>query len=232
MLAMILISGITYKILAQHAEAIAEITEGGTSLPLSGSAFMLAFLSSSNFSLITAIFVAIAVCGDYDAQIVKNVYARGYSRGQCYFSKMIYTFTAATIMFAALFAASALIGAAVFGLDDVQGKTFLLVAMQYIVSMAEVALYFAISSSIRKLGGSIPVCIFAPMLISLLLELADTALKTDGFKVASVWFSSFEIDLTNIAIGTERIVVCAVLSVVYAAAFIVIGYAINRKTEI
>lgn len=232
MLAMILISGVTYKILAAHADAIAEITEGEQVLPLTGGDFMLGFLSASSFSLITSIFVSIVVCGDYESQVVKNIYARGYSRENFYFAKLIYVFTVTTVMFLSAFAVSAAFGIAFFGTDGIQGKSFLLIAMQYLACMAEVALYFALSSMLKKLGASIAVCIFAPMIVSLLLGLADTALKIKDFKVASVWISSFTSDLINPAVGTGRIVACAVLSVVYIVLFIGAGFAVNRKTEV
>ena len=232
MVAMILISGFTYKMLADHAEAIAEITEGEQSLPLSGGAFMLSFLSASNFSLISAIFVSIVVCGDYESQIVKNVYARGYSRNSYYFSKLLYVFAVTTVMFIATFAVSALLGLVLFGFDGVEGKIFLLIAMQYIVTMAVIALYFSIAFMIKKLGGTIAVCIFAPMLVSLLFELADTALKLNDFKVASVWLSSFTTDLSVLTVGMGRIIACVLLSVAYAVAFIFAGCAVNRNSEV
>ena len=232
MIAMILISGITAKIFVRYASQIAEISNGEEQLPISAGEFMLGMLSASSFSMISAIFVAIVVCGDYESQIIKNIYAKGYSRGNYYFSKMIYVFVATTIMFVSIFAASTLLGAVLFGTDGIEGKVFLLVAIQYVVAMAEVSAFFALSSALKKLGGSIAVGILAPLVISLLLELADTALKIKDFKVASVWLSSFTSDLTNIAIGPERIAVCAALSVVYAVLFIWAGFAINRKTEV
>lgn len=232
MLAMMLISGITYKIMSDHAAEIAEITEGQQLLPKSGGAFMLGFLSASSFAMISAILVSILVCGDYESQIVKNIYARGYSRENFYFAKLIYVFTVISVMFLAAFAVSALFGIAVFGDDGIDGRTFLLIAMQYIVCLAEVSLYFALCSAIKKLGASIAVCIFAPIVLSLLFELADTSLKINDFKVASVWMESFLSDLSSVSISAERLIVCVALSVVYAAIFIFTGYRISKKTDL
>lgn len=231
MLAMIIISGITYKVLAKHAASIAEITEG-EQLPLTAEAFILGLLSASSFSMISAIFVSIVVCSDYENQIIKNVYARGYSRSSFYFSKMIYVFVAMTVMFITVFAVSVLLGVTLFGTEGIETKTFLLMAAQYVVAMAEVAAFFALSSAIKKLGASIAVGIFAPLIISLLLELADTALKLKDFKVAKIWLSSFTTDLSDITVETGRILACVALSVVYAALFLVAGFAVNKKTEI
>ena len=234
MIAMILITGITYKVVLDYMPETAEAveTEGGETLPKTFSGFLLGFLSASNFSLIAAVFVSIVVCTDYEGQIIKNIYARGYSRENYYLSKLIYVFTVTTVMFLAAFTVSALFGAVFFGTSGIDGKCFLLIAIQYLASMAEVALYFAISSMIKKLGGAIAICIFAPMLVSLLLGLGDTALKLEDFKITNAWLSSFTSDLANSTVGTGRIVACAVLSVVYAVLFIAAGFAFNRKTEV
>ena len=170
MVAMMVISGITYKIMLDHADKIAEITEGQEILPKSGGAFMLGFLSASSFSMIAAVLVSILVCGDYESRIVKNIYARGYSRESFYFAKLVYVFTVITVMFVAAFAVSAAFGAAVFGTEGMEGRAFLLIAVQYIVALAEASLYFLLCSAIKKLGASVAVCIFAPLLFSLLLQ--------------------------------------------------------------
>ncbi|MBQ9485675.1 MAG: ABC transporter permease [Clostridia bacterium] len=230
MTAMLLISGVTYKILADHASEIAEIT-GGESLPLNCADFILNFLSASSFSLISAVFVAITVCDDYESKIIKTVYARGYSRSGFYFAKLVYVLVAVSVMFIVECAAATVIGAAVFGLKGTEGKTALLLAVQYLACLSGAALYFALSVAIKKLGFSIAAGIFFPMIISLLLTLADSAIKTDKFKVADFWISSFTTSLSSAA-DAKRIIVCAVLSAVYAAAFIGAGFAFARKTEV
>ena len=70
------------------------------------------------------------------------------------------------------------------------------------------------------------------MIVPLLLALADTVLKTDGFKIEELWISSFLTSLTNSEEVTGRIIACVLGAVAYTAAFIAAGYAANRKTEI
>lgn len=234
MIAMILITGITYKVILEYMPdtAAAVETEGGGILPKTFSGFLLGFVSASMFSMLTAIFVSIAVCDDYDNQIVKNIYARGYSRENCYFAKLIYVLAVTTFMFLCSLIFAAVIGGAFFGFNGVNGKTFILLGGQYIVCMSGVAFSFAIASAIRKLGATIAINIIVPMIIPLLLELADTLLKIKGFKIEEIWVSSFLTSLTNIDEVTGRIVACILGAVAYTAAFIAAGYAVNKKTEV
>lgn len=234
MIVMILITGVTYKVVLNYMPETAEAmeTEGGEVLPKTFSGFLLGFVSASMFSMLTAIFVSIVVCDDYDNQIVKNIYARGYSRENCYFAKLIYVFAVTTIMFLVALVFAGAIGSAFFGFNGVSGKTFILLGGQYVVCMSGVAFSFAIASAIRKLGATIAANIIIPMIVPLLLGLADTVLKINGFKIEEIWIASFLTSLTNIEEVTGRIIACVLGSVAYTAAFIAAGYAVNGKTEI
>ena len=234
MIVMILITGITYKVVLEYMPETVEAveTEGGEMLPKTFSGFLLGFVSASMFSMLTAIFVSIVVCDDYDNQIVKNIYARGYSRENCYFAKLIYVLAVTTCMFLCSLIFAAAIGGAFFGFNGVSGKMFILLGGQYVVCMSGVAFSFAIASAIRKLGATIAINIIVPMIVPLLLELADTLLKIDGFKIEEIWISSFLTSLTNIEEVTGRIIVCFLGAVAYTAAFIAAGYVVNKKTEI
>ena len=57
-------------------------------LGLSGINSLIGALSSSSFTMISGIFVALFVCEDYTSQTVKNIYAKGYSRTKVYLSKL------------------------------------------------------------------------------------------------------------------------------------------------
>ena len=232
MLAMLLVSGITTKIILNIPEIASAAEATGDTVPATFSDFLLGFSSASMFSMLTAIFVSIIVCTDYESQIVKNIYARGYSRNNHYFAKLIYAFAATTFMFLFAVIFAAIIGGALFGVGGINGKTFILLVGQYIVCMSGVALSFAIASIMKKLGGTIAVNILFPMIIPLLFELADTALKLKNFKVAEVWVSSFLTSLMNPNEVAGRIVACVLGAIAYAVAFIAVGYVINKKSEV
>ena len=233
MLAMILIMGITYKIVLETMPEVSEAAEAtGESIPATFSSFLLGFSSVSMFSMLTAIFTSIVVCGDYDSQIVKNIYARGYSREHHYFAKLLYVFVTTTVMFLFAVIVSCAVGGALFGFEGVTGKIFLLLCGQYVVCMSGVAFSFAFAEIIKILGAAIAVNILAPTIIPLIFELADTALKIKDFKISDVWMSSFLTSLMNLDEVTGRIIVCIVGAIVYAALFIAAGFFASRKTEV
>ena len=232
MAAMLLITGISYKILANYAAEIGEISGGETIIPQTFQAFLLTFASASNFSMLTAIFVSIIVCDDYDNHIVKNIFSRGYSRPNFYFAKLVYVFITTSIMFLCMVVLALAFGGAVFGFEGIEGRVFLLIGGQYVVCMAGVALCYFIAMAVKKLGGTIALNIIVPTFVPLLLGLADTALKIKNFKIADIWCDSFLKSLTDTGVGTGRLIACFIGSIIYIAVFIFAGYAVSRKTEV
>lgn len=232
MLAFTVISMLTTKLLAGLADQINEIGEEfGETFSVAGESVLLGFLSAGNFSLLTAIFVGIVVCDDYENHIIKNIFARGYSRSDFYFAKFIYLVVATSIMFVASVALSAVLSELLFGINGDIGKIALLISLQYLASLAGVSLYFFISVAVKKLGGAIALNIIAPSIVSLLLALADTVIKSENFSLADYWLSAFTNTLSDMTVDTTKIIVCAALSVVYLLVFMLLGYKFNERTE-
>lgn len=230
MAVMLLIAGASYKILANYAKEIGEIS--GETLPQTFQAFILSFVSASNFSMLTAIFVSIIVCDDYDNHIVKNIFSRGYSRTSFYFAKLVYVFITTSIMFFGMAVLALIFGGVLFGFEGLSERVILLIIGQYVVSMSGVALCFFIAMAVKKLGGTIALNIIVPMFVPLLLGLADTAFKLSEFKFTDVWSDSFLKSLSDINVGTGRLVACILGSLVYIAVFVFAGYAASKKTEV
>lgn len=232
MLAFIVISMLTTKLLAGLADQINEIgAEFGETFSVAGESVLLGFLSAGNFSLLTAIFVGIVVCDDYENHIIKNIFARGYSRSDFYFAKFIYLVVATSIMFVASVALSAVLSELLFGINGDIGKIALLISLQYLASLAGVSLYFFISVAVKKLGGAIALNIIVPSIVALLLGLFDELIKTDKFSIAKYWYSSFTNSLSDITVDKNRIIVCGVLSAIYLLVFMLLGHKFNERTE-
>lgn len=233
MIAFVVLSALTMKLLESLADQINEVGETfGESFTVSGESVLLGFVSSSNFTILAAIFVAIVVCDDYENGIIKNIFARGYSRSEFFFAKFVYLIATTSIMIIAAITVSGIMGVAFFGINGDAGKIILLIFVQYFACMASVALFFAVSVIIKKLGGSIAINIIAPIVIELLLSLANSLLKIDGFSFGDVWISSFTTSLAVITVETGRIIVCAILSAAYIVAFTATGYIFSEKTEV
>lgn len=231
-----LIAAFTSKFLADFVteanEAASELS--GETMPVSGLGILLGFASMGNFQLLAAIFVSINVCDDYENSIVKNIFSRGYSRVNYCFAKFVYVLAVTSIMCLISVALSAVLGAALFGIESADfGKVILLLFLQYIVCMTCVSLFFCISTALRKLGASIAVNILVPSVFSLILGLIDTLLiKSSDFAVSDGWFMNFTTDLSDLTVGAGRIAFCAAASIIYFAAFTLLGTLAGKKAEI
>lgn len=232
MLAFLVISALTMKVLENFSEQLSDIGEEfGESFTVSGSGLLLGFLSNCNFALLTAIFVAIVVCDDYDSHIVKNIFSRGYSRSDFYFAKLIYVIVTTSIMFVAAVAVSAVLSEILFGLEGNVRKMIYLISAQYLASLATVSLYFALCTVIKKLGASIAANIIAPSVAGLLLTLLDQVIKSEDFRIADYWVSSLTNKLSDIAAVKTDVIVCSLLAVAYFVVFTVVGYVFSERSE-
>ena len=222
-----LITKFTYNFAAQFAgEDLATLP------PVSSAELILSAVSDSLLVLLCAIAVPIIVVEDYEHGIVKNVYAKGYERGQVYFAKLVYSAACVTLLFIAEIICASLINGIVFGFEWVGGKGFGLICAQYLAFIATFSFYFAVSSSFKKTGASIAINIFMPSVVAILLDLITLALGNENLILTNYWISSLLSDLSSISVTSARITECMIIAVIYIGAFITGGYFINRNTEV
>ena len=210
--------------------ALAENAELNMTMPTAKSA-LLSAVSSSNFTMICGIFIALFVCTDYDQQTIKNVYSRGFSRNNVYFAKFIVCVLSTVAMFAVTLIFTYVAGGVMFDGTAETGNYAGLIAGQLLYCLAYSSFVFAVSLIVKKVGISIALAILGPSLIGTVVNLADAFLKIENFKIGSYWLDGFIGDLTSLTTDSTRLTVCIVLSLVYAAVFVVTGYLINRKQE-
>ena len=211
-------------------QALVNNSEISMAIP-SGKSTLLSAVSSSNFTMICGIFIALFVCTDYDQQTIKNVYSRGFSRTAVYFAKFIACVVSTLIMFAFTLLFTYAVGNAMFDGTAESGNYAGLLIGQLLYCVASASFVFAVCLIVKKVGVSIALAILGPSIIGTVLNLADAFLKIDSFKIGNYWLDGFIGDLSVIGTDTTRLVVCIVLSVVYAAAFIVGGFFINKNQE-
>ncbi len=211
------------------------IADGNPELPMgatSGKSAMLSAVSSSSFTMICGIFLALFVCSDYSEQTIKNIYSRGFSRGKVYIAKFTAGITATIIMFAVTLLFNLAAGSLIFGNGaSPSGNYAGLILGQLITCIAYSSFVFAICLIVKKVGSSIALAILGPSLISALLSLADAFLKIENFKISGYWLEGLLGDLSSAATSTSRLTVCIILSIIYAVAFATAGYFINKKQD-
>ena len=226
MVALLFLSAITTKALVNGSPEYAAQFKG------SGIDSMIGALGNCSFLLIAGIFTALTVCEDYEQQTVKNIFSRGYSRRSVYTAKLMTVWIATSVMFLIAEVAALISGNLYFGIGETESLRFLTVlGVQYVVAMANVAMFFAISSVLRKNGSSIAATIVAPMLVNVVLSFADSLLKLRDVSLTNYWLSSFLGDLT-LSVESGRMTVCLVASLIYIPVFVFAGIRINRKIEL
>ncbi len=207
--------------------------DGESILPeLSFNAFFLSAARAGNFSILAAVFIGIVANEDFERRTIKNVYAKGYSRTQVYFSKLIYCVTCTTIIFFACACSAALFGAIFIGTTDFEIKVIWLMLSQYVAALAEITFYFLLASMFKRIAPTIAIGIVGTGIISLVLGLISLALNINGFSLPEYWFSTFLSSLSELNVKTERIVTCLIASAAYIAAFTGLGLLCNRKNEV
>lgn len=234
MLGMALMSAALYRLMMDTATAQSMgVSISPSALAPGGISFGLTGIDSSNFVMITGIVIVLAVCDDFEQHTVKTIFARGYSRLQMYFTKLIAVFAAVTACFVIVMAGAMAIGIAMFGKEDADaGKVFLLLGAQYIAALANAALIFMLSFMLRKTGLSIAAAIVVPTVINLIFQLIDFFVIKGDAKISGYWISSCFTILSGLNAGYDKIGICAALCAAYAVVFIMIGALTTRKTEV
>ena len=201
-------------------------------LGLSGINSLIGALSSSSFTMISGIFVALFVCEDYTSQTVKNIYAKGYSRTKVYLSKLITILISTTVMLIIIDLVAFALGTALYGVGKNSDKLLPVLATQYIIAMAEVTFAFTIASVIRKTGGAIACIIIAPMFLGVLLGLADTFIPFENFTISKLWLSNFLSVFQTLDISTNQILLYILGSLIYFTIFNIIGLYFNKNIQL
>ena len=231
-LAMILISAATSKLMLKSIN-VEELPEGVNLSIFSPTAYsMMKGIGSSSVTMLLAVFVCLFVTEEYAGDIIKNVYARGYTRTEVYFAKYIATFVGAVIFIIVSALFSLLIGVAFFDGMGTAGKN-------YVGSLCAIALcliayftiYFAISASMQKTGGAIAISIFGPLIVGLLFSLFNEIVKPKDADLADYWLTDRVTILQEADVaGKDVWIGCAIAAVIIAAG-IALGYFLHRRKE-
>ena len=233
----ILLSAVTTKLLADMliqmaAEDGAVIEESALSLGGNGLGMIKSAFGNGMMSIVTAILVTLLVVEDYTGDIIKNIYAKGYSRDKVFFAKYISTLVAVLISLFVNMLVSFLLGIAMFDGVGSMGQNYIasVLAIMFIV-IAFHAMYFMIGMLIKKTGGAIALNILAPSIISLLFTLADTFIKKENFSFSDYWLTGLLTSCSATDVGSKPIILSFVISIVLTLALGSITFIVNKKRD-
>lgn len=199
----------------------------------SGRGYLLTALGGNSFSLILGIFISLYVCLDYVGGTAKNIIGRGISRGHFIASRQLMLFGASLLFSLLAWGLSFALGTVYFGAGKGWGpKDLLQLAVQFAVVLAYAAFFSFFAFLIKKSGGSIAFTIFAPMLISLGLALADIFTDKLKFDLSEFWLDGCMSLCTGLEAGAKELARCGITAGVYVIVFAGLTHLIVGRQDV
>ena len=192
-------------------------------------------VSSSNFTIILAVFLSLFVCSDYTNGTLKNIIARGYSRTRIYAVKYMVSLAATTVYTIVCWLTGFLAGTAFWKVGSLSGTTGDLVItllLQLLGNFAYTSLFFLIAVLFKKTGGSIAVGIIGPLVLSMIISLADTLTHKKSFDFADYWLDNCMVETATDLMASNMITRCLICFLIYAVLFYVISIFVGRRNEV
>ena len=223
----ILLSGLTNKAISD-----ALIANGETVQPYSSYLFTKGALGGT-YTMFIAIFVALFATEDSTSGTLKNIYAKGYTRSQVYFSKYVVSLIAVLIMSSVTVVFAYGYSNSIWGNNlEIVDNVLLIIVGQLLGVITYHAIFFAISTIFGKVGSAIALNIIGPMAVSLVLGLGDAFIRSENIKLTSYWVDSLYSYFTASVSDQNLLTTGIVLFAIYIGAAIIIGLFMNRKKEI
>ena len=187
---------------------------------------------NNNTAIVEGVIVSLIVCEDFASDVIKNVYSKGYTRSQVYFSKMISSFIAFFGIYLIGTIVSFTLGVILSGNLGKVGEHFAgsLVGI-FLIVLAYFAIYYAISSIFKKIAPSIVFSILGPTGISILLILIDAFINNEKVSISDYWISGLMTNLSLIDVETKWIVSSIIVSILLIAGFTCLSFFFNRRKD-
>ena len=156
---------------------------------IDGMDVMIGAVSGGMLSMVIGVFVPLFVCEDYASGTIRNIITRGYTRLGIFAAKLMAVLLAAAVMTAVCMAAGYIAGTVLGGrgAQAFDAGVVKILLCQLAVILAQAALFYAISSVLQKTGGAIAICLVLPMVMTIVLALADTALAEKEIELSVYW---------------------------------------------
>ena len=200
---------------------------------LSGISYLMEAISGSALSAVLAVFIPLFICEDYASGTIRNIITRGFSRLEIFFAKLIAVLAATVLMTAVCLAAAYLVGTAFWGAGEpsLGSEQIKILLCQLAVIAAYATMFFAISSMLQKVGGSIAICLILPMAAVILLSLADAALAEREIELSGYWIENLGRSLASVEAEAEDIKKALIGAGCYFAASIAFSWLVIMKRE-
>ncbi|MDE5942800.1 MAG: ABC transporter permease [Clostridia bacterium] len=211
-----------------------KLIEGGEII-FGTASFTKGALTNSSFFLLLGVIVSLFCCDDYSNGTIKNIYAKGFSHTQVYFTKYLFSLILSLVLAAVCILVSYIIGAAFARRDDC-GNLGAVMVCELVTVIGYHGIFFAVSMMLCKVGGSLAINIIAPIIfgivLSLLTVLLQTSVENTKIDFGYIWFDSVYNELGSATVKAKEYVRAVLMSLIYAGGFVTLGYFINRRKEV
>ena len=215
LIGLILLTAVTLNMIYSLSQGNMEA--GGVTVSASDDGFLytgiymlVGAVSSSNFTIVLAVFLSLFVCSDYTNGTLKNIIARGYSRTRIYAVKYMASLAATTCYTIVCWLTGFLAGTAFWEVGSLSGTTGDLV----------------ITLLLQLLG------IIGPLVLSMIISLADTLTHKKSFDFADYWLDNCMVETATDLMASNMITRCLVCFIIYAVLFYVISIFVGKRTEV
>lgn len=185
-------------------------------------------LSSCFFTIFAGIIAAVCMGRDYEADVIKNVYAKGYTKSQVYTAKFIFTLIIMAVMYIITMAVGVAEAYSVFGKPGMNMTAILL--GQLVGVLAYGAFFCMVCHVLKKSAFAIVVIVLLPMVGELVLGVIDSYLHL-GIYFTDLWITQTLAFMTGGTITGQDIALAVTKSIVYIVICYFAGRTVNNRQE-
>lgn len=230
MVAMVLLTAITYLFMNKMMLSVMEDAP-----VIDANTFIRSALSGSSINIFLAVLIPIYLCSDYSNGTAKGIFAKGYSRTEVYFTKLIGAlfisvfFVLTAILFCVIF------GVSMFERESVNGETFKALFVQFMVLIAYSSIFCFLSTAFSKLSGAIICSILSTLVILLVFSLFDViiefAFKVENVNITDYWLDGIIMKMTQTPLESKDVIKSVMVSLAYTVVFSVAGVFVCKRKE-
>jgi len=205
----------------------------GMASSYSGLSTLLDALTNVYIIIVFAVFVAVFFCGDYGNGAIKNVFTKGYTRTQVFFSKYMVCLAVSLCYALLVMLTGFLAGLFMWGAGEGwSGKVALLILLQLLAIAGYNALFCFMAVLCKRVGAAMGAGMALTILLPLVLTLIELLADKSGLKLSRYWLSGCITAASYVRVASANLIRSAVCSGLYCALFTLFGWLIHQKREV
>lgn len=183
-------------------------------------------LTSCYFSSFMAVIVALIVCRDYEQNVMKNIYSKGYTHTQVYSAKFICVMIVTAVLCLLTIFVGVIEAVMVFGYSETD--IALIMVAQFVAMLAYSSFGYMVCQILKKTGFSVLLLVIVPPLGGLLLDRIDVLIPFN-FSFGDLWITQTMAYIHGGSIDGREIVLSFITSFAYIAGCYFIGLKLSKS---